>query len=96
MADLKNFVKNVIHEVLKTDYPALTSASCEAGCVKRASGAEGRYIYTVRVLDANGREDPDRAELTGILSDQEYHEGDVVVLLYVSGARPYIAGRWLV
>lgn len=95
MGDLKTFVKKTVYEVLKEEYPMLEFAGCEIGCVKEVHNISGKYCYTVRILDTNGQEDRNRSEMPGLVSDQAYNIGEQVVILYVYGTRPYIAGRWM-
>lgn len=95
MGDLRTFVKSIVRSVIKTEY----SHVCRPGSVlARVTCAEHRedgiYSYSLKVLDQNGNDDGTAPEVPGVLSDGAYEQGNKVVIQYVDGRYPYIAGRW--
>ncbi|WP_283681210.1 hypothetical protein [Parablautia sp. Marseille-Q6255] len=90
MGDLNTFVKKIVRELLKTDYPAMDkmhSMIARVTSVQQQGEAGHYHCYTVRVLE-------DNTELPNLISEQVYQKGDVVVIQFVSGIYPYIVGRW--
>lgn len=94
MSDLRAFVKQVIRDMIKTEYPYVSRPACAAAKVTRAIPGEERHGYTLRILDMNGNEDPKVPEIPSVMSDGIYTEGDKVVVVYVNGQTPFIVGRW--
>lgn len=96
MSDIKTFVKNVIREVIKTDYPHARRPGIVTAKIKRSvMVGPGRNKYTVKILDLQGNEEMDVPEIPEIFSEGEYHENEVVVVGYVNGILPCILGRWI-
>lgn len=87
MGDLKTFVKKIVKDVLKTEYPALDKMHSMTARVTGVQQQGEIYRYTVRLLKSN-------TELPNLVSDQVYQNGDAVVIQFVAGINPYIIGRW--
>lgn len=87
MGDLKTFVKNIVRDVIKTDYPAMDKMHSMIARVTSMQEQGGIYRYTVRLLEGN-------TELPNLVSEQVYQTGEDVVIQFVSGIYPYIIGRW--
>lgn len=94
MADIRTFVKNIVREVLKAEYPMIGRMHCVTARIKEVRHSANIFYYTVRPLDETGNEDLMAAELPNLASDQEYSVGDTVVIQYVAGIHPYLVGRW--
>lgn len=95
MGDLKTFVKNMVHEVIKSDYPNARTPANVVAVVKDRKKVEGRYHYVLRILDAYGNEDQTIAEIPKVVSEQAYESGMKVVVANIRGLiQPYIIGRW--
>lgn len=95
MADLREFVKQVVRDMMKTEYPHARRPSCVAAKIIRARQEEENYHYTLRLLDSIGNEDTTLPEVPYVFSDGIYKEGEKVVVVYVNGQMPFIIGRWL-
>ena len=87
MGDLRTFVKKIVTDMLKTEYPAMDKMHSMTVWVTGVQQQGETYRYTVRLLE-------DNTELPNLISDQVYHVGDAVVIQFVSGIYPYIIGRW--
>lgn len=95
MGDLKTFVKNMVHEVIKSDYPSARTPANAIAVVKDQKKIEDRYQYVLRILDAYGNEDQTIAEIPKVVSEQSYGLGTKVVVANIRGLiQPYIIGRW--
>lgn len=95
MGDLKTFVKNMVHEVIKSDYPSARTPANVVAVVKDQKKTADRYQYVLRILDAQGNEDQTIAEIPKVISDQAYEPGTKVVAANIRGLiQPYIIGRW--
>ena len=84
MADIRMFVKKVVNELIKSDYPHLRlPAGCVAKITGKAAAGQG-YVYSIRILKKNGEEDDAIPEIPGVYDSASLEKGDVVavVLLY--------------
>lgn len=96
MSDIKTFVKNVVREVIKTEYPHARRPGIVRAKIKSSvQTGSGRNKYTLKILDLNGNEERDAPEIPEIFSNAEYHQGEIVVVGYVNGILPCILGRWV-
>ncbi len=89
MGDLKTFVKNIVRDVIKTDYPSMDCMHPVPARITSVQQQDVTHCYTVKLLDKH-----DGEELPHLVSDQVYQEGDEVVIQFVAGIHPYIVGRW--
>lgn len=90
MGDLRTFVKKIVQDMMKTEYPAMDKMHSMIGRVTSVQQQGKTYhyhCYTVRLLE-------DDTELPNLMSEQVYRVGDVVVIQFISGIYPYIVGRW--
>lgn len=87
MGDLRTFVKKIVRDMMKTEYPVMDKMH---SMIARVTGVQQQgetYRYTVRLLE-------DNTELPNLVSNQAYQAEDAVVIQYVAGIYPYIIGRW--
>lgn len=94
MGDLRAFVKQVIRDVIKTEYPHARRPACTAAKVIRASAEGKHYSYTLKPVDRNGQASSEMPEIPGVISEGVYEAGEKVALVYINGQSPYIIGRW--
>lgn len=87
MGDLKTFVKKIVKDMLKTEYPVMDKMYSVIARVTSIQEQGNTYRYTVRLVE-------DNTELPNLISDQVYQKGENVVIQFVSGIYPYIVGRW--
>lgn len=95
MGDLKTFVKNIVHEVIKSDYPNARTPANVIAMIKEKEAVDSGYRYTIRVLDRYGNEDIGIPEIPQVISEDEYEVGTKIVAANIQGLiQPYIVGRW--
>lgn len=94
MGDLREFVKQVVRDVIKTEYPHARRPACTAAKVIRAKEKGKYYSYTLKPVDRNGQASLDMPEIPHVISDGVYDVGEKVALIYINGQSPYIIGRW--
>lgn len=95
MSDLNTFVKKVLDELIKTNYPNAATPANVVAVIKNKKADGSVYRYTIRVIDRNGNEDQEVPEIPEVISENEYQVGEKVVAANVQGIiQPYIIGRW--
>lgn len=95
MVDIRNFVKSVVRSVIKTEYPHVRRPSSVLAKVTYVKYMDdGLQCYALRILDKDGNEDGQMPEIPNVITDRYYQKGNIVVIQYVNGLYPYIAGRW--
>ena len=87
MGELKTFVKKIVRDILKTEYPAMDKMHSMIARIIWVQQQKGTYRYTVRLLE-------DNTELPNLVSDQVDQTGEAVIIHFVAGSYPYIIGRW--
>lgn len=87
MGDLRTFVKKIVRDTMKTEYPAMDKMHSMTARVTGVRQQGDTYRYTVRLLEGN-------TEFLNLVSEQVYQIGEAVVIQFVAGIYPYIIGRW--
>lgn len=92
---LNEFVKNVVEEMIKAQYPHLRYPSVMYAEVVRCTASGAKYKATLRLADKAGRIRYDMAEIPAVVTNQEYQPGDFVVVAMPYGeiSGPYIIGK---
>lgn len=97
MADFLNeFVKTVIGETIRENYPHIQHPALLCALVREAVSREGKLYVTIQVLKENGKADEAFPLIPYVRTELSLQAGETVVIgLLYGGCVPYILGRCL-
>lgn len=95
MSDLKTFVKNIVIEIIKREFPSARTPACMTARILDRKEKNGIYEYVIRFTDGNGNADAAFPEIPEVKSEQLYEIGEEVTAVNIRGEiHPAIVGRW--
>ena len=94
MADIIQFVKKQINDVIKISYPHLRLPAAVRAVVTQAETDGSGGTYRLRLLDRNGEIDGTVPEIPEVRSSHTLQAGDIICVVLLYGQLlPYIVGR---
>ena len=96
MADmLRSFVRGEVQRQIREKYPYIQHPSGMCAKIVQVKANDGKYTYTLRMLDEFMNIDDNLPEIPDVNTELELKKGDTVaVLLLYGGNMPFILGRW--
>lgn len=95
MSDLKTFVRNIVMDIIKKEFPSARIPACMTARILDRKDKDGFCEYVIRYTDGNGNADTAFPEIPEVKSETVYEVGEEVSVMNVRGEIcPFIVGRW--
>lgn len=82
---LEQYVHTVVDKKIQQQYPHIEMPSAVCALITKAQPTRERYMYSVKILDANRIVDERFPEIPGVMSELALDQGDIVAVLLLYG-----------